>query len=236
MVHHLSLRERNRERTEQEIEAAAMALFAARGFDGTTVEQIAAAAGVSPRTFFRYFPAKEDVVFRDHATAVARLRAALAATDPHEPPLRRVRRAVLAVQAPGRHPDMEVARARLVSEVPALRARFYNLAEEFEAAVAEVLVEDLGQDDDALARAAIITGAVFGALRGARRAAAMLTHPDPQRLVETAFHVVEEGADKHLPPHSTRCPRANGSGANGSAVEDRPDPTSRHRCHGASSV
>ncbi|MDP9369757.1 MAG: TetR family transcriptional regulator [Chloroflexota bacterium] len=223
MAHHLSLRERNRERTEQEIEAAAMALFAERGFDGTTVEQIAAAAGVSPRTFFRYFPTKEDVVFRDHATAVALLREALAETDPNEPPLRRVRRAVLMVQAPGRHPDLEVARARLVSEVPALRACLYGLAEEFEAAVAEALAEDLGQDDDALARAAIITGAVFGALRGARRAAATLAHPNPERLVETAFNVVEEGAAKHLPPRDTGCP-----GAKGSTSEDRPTSPSRH--------
>ncbi len=222
MVHHLSLRERNRERTEQEIEAAAMALFAERGFDGTTVEQIAAAAGVSPRTFFRYFPTKEDVVFRDHATAVARLREALAETDPREPPLRRVRRAVLTVQAPGRHPELEVTRARLVSEVPALRARLYGLAEEFEAAVAEALAEDLKQGDDALARAAIITGAVFGALRGARRAAATLAHPNPERLVETAFNLVEEGAAKHLPPCDSGCPSANGS-----VDEDRPTSASR---------
>lgn len=223
MAHHLSLRERNRERTEQEIEAAAMALFAERGFDGTTVEQIAAAAGVSPRTFFRYFPIKEDVVFRDHATAVARLREALAETDPTEPPLQRVRRAVLAVQAPGRHPELEVARARLVSEVPALRARLYGLAEEFEAVVAEALAEDLGQDEKALAHAAIITGAIFGALRGARRAAATLTHPNPEQLVETAFNVVEEGAAKHLPPCNSGCP-----GPDGSVDVDRPTTASRH--------
>ncbi|WP_240746903.1 TetR family transcriptional regulator [Cryptosporangium phraense] len=56
------LRERRRLATSAEIEAAAFALFEQRGSEHTTVDDIAAAAGVSPRTFFRYFPTKEDAV------------------------------------------------------------------------------------------------------------------------------------------------------------------------------
>ncbi|MFI5960370.1 TetR family transcriptional regulator [Cryptosporangium sp. NPDC051539] len=56
------LRERRRLATAAEIEAAAFALFERQGSEHTTVDDIAAAAGVSPRTFFRYFPTKEDAV------------------------------------------------------------------------------------------------------------------------------------------------------------------------------
>ncbi|MFG1922949.1 TetR family transcriptional regulator [Cryptosporangium sp. NPDC048952] len=69
-----SLRERRRLATSAEIEAAAFELFAERGSEHTTVDDIAAAAGVSPRTFFRYFPTKEDAVLgvkRDFYAAVS---------------------------------------------------------------------------------------------------------------------------------------------------------------------
>ena len=85
-----------------------MALFADQGFDATTIEQIAAAAGIAPRTFFRYFATKEDAVFADHAQNVARLRAALAPLDHDKPLLSRVRRAVLAVQFARQDPALQI--------------------------------------------------------------------------------------------------------------------------------
>lgn len=191
-----SLRERNRARTREEIEVAAFDLFRERGFDAVTVEQIAAVAGVSHRTFYRYFPTKEDVVFGEHEAAVARLRAALAEADPAEPPLRRVRRALIAVQQPGRRPELEVARARLVAESAAVRARNSQLAEDFENMVAEALAPGSGSDDAARARAVIVAAALFGALRGARRAIAEAdpgSRLSPQRAVELALDVAEFG-------------------------------------------
>jgi AcrR family transcriptional regulator len=192
------LRERNRRRTAAEIEGAAFELFRGRGYEATTVEQIAAAAGVSTRTFFRYFPSKEDVVFGDHAATVARLRAALADGPAAEPPLRRVRRVVLATQNPSGDPEREIARARLIAEVPTVRARFLHLVEDFEDAVVDAVVDALGPAEDARARAIIVAAAVFGALRGARRAAGSLANPDPERLVEAAFDLVEHGAGRLL--------------------------------------
>lgn len=89
------LRERKKQRTREALTDAACVLFARQGVEDTTVEQIAAAVDISPRTFFRYFPSKEDVavsVLDQQVTAVIR---ALEARPPAEPVLTALRRAVV---------------------------------------------------------------------------------------------------------------------------------------------
>lgn len=189
-----SLRQRHRERTAADIEAAAFALFVERGVDAVTVEAIAGAAGISPRTFYRSFPTKEDVVFGDHAATLARLRAALAAGDPAEAPLRRVRRALLAVQSPAAQPEREWTRARLIATSPAIRPHAARLVEDLEEAVVATLTAAFAPAPDAATRAHLLAGALFGALRGARRAVAADPTADPVAVIEAVFALVEEGA------------------------------------------
>jgi AcrR family transcriptional regulator len=105
-----------------EVVAAALDLFATQGFDATSVEQIAQAAGISRSTFFRTFGGKDDVVFADHEELLDRLRAFLA--QPHDDPWTAVCDASVQVF---RHfaADPELARRRyaVVRQVPALRDR-----------------------------------------------------------------------------------------------------------------
>lgn len=167
----MPLRQRLRQRTAEEIEAAAFALFAERGYEATTVEQIAAAAGVSTRTFFRYFPSKEAVVFGDHAPTVTRLRAALAGADPALPPAARVRGAMIAAEPDGGGDARRARTAMLVAGVPALRAHHARLVEDLEEVVAAAVAPDFGGGETGLLRARLFAGALFGALRAAQRAA-----------------------------------------------------------------
>jgi AcrR family transcriptional regulator len=102
---------------------AAFTEFTANGFDATTVEQISDAAGVSRRTFFRYFATKEDVIFPDHD----RLRAVVAADLERrraQPPLAAVCAAVaLVFDDYVRHRDVSLLRFTLTRSVTALRDR-----------------------------------------------------------------------------------------------------------------
>lgn len=102
---------------------AAQRLFLARGFEATTVEDITAAAGVSRRTFFRYFPTKADVLWVESPAELERLRAALAVAGPGEDYAEVVVRAVLtALDHPAEQQEWARQRAVLVHAVPAVQA------------------------------------------------------------------------------------------------------------------
>lgn len=76
-----SLRERNRTRTRRDIETAALELFERQGYDNTNVDEIAAQAGISRATFFRYYPSKEEVLFTNESDAVQELVSHVAGRD-----------------------------------------------------------------------------------------------------------------------------------------------------------
>ena len=119
-------RERKKAQTRQRLQEQALRLFIERGYEATTVEQIAAAAGVSHMTFFRYFPTKEDAVLSDSydpllvAAIRARPRAEDAVTRIHTA----VREALSAIYALDR--DALLVRVRLTLRTPALRARLWE--------------------------------------------------------------------------------------------------------------
>jgi len=141
------LRERKKQKTKEAIHRAAMRLFAKRGYEETTIEQIAAAVEISPSTFFNYFPNKEDVVMLDiyEAMAISMLK-----ERPKDEPLnvafRRVLDGLGAIFERDR--DLVMARGRLMMEVPELRARLWDELERTQSFVIELLAERTGRKPD----------------------------------------------------------------------------------------
>ncbi|KWX03390.1 TetR family transcriptional regulator [Carbonactinospora thermoautotrophica] len=143
------LRELKKLRTRRAIQEQALRLFLEKGYAATTVEEIAAAAEVSPATFFRYFPTKEDVVLSDeYDPLIERL---LAERPADEPPVQRVRRALAAgfAQVYAADRDRLLARVRLILDTPALRARLW----ENQLATQELLRRALGGREDTVEEA-----------------------------------------------------------------------------------
>lgn len=153
MTQQANARTRGRPRgtTRRQLEVIALRLFSEYGFDDTTVEQIAAEAGISERTFFRYFPSKGEVLWYQFDDEVAALRSAFAATPPGEPLMDAVRRVVVAANAYSAEDVPELrTRMHLVATVPALAATAGAHYDAWERAVSEFAAQRLGGEPDDL--------------------------------------------------------------------------------------
>ncbi|HEX6467675.1 MAG TPA: TetR family transcriptional regulator [Streptosporangiaceae bacterium] len=163
----LPLRERKKLKTRRAIQDHALRLFAEQGYDATTVEQIADAAEISPSTFFRYFPTKEDCVLSDEYDPV------MAEVFRAQPPemgvidaLRVMYRELLAGMYIGDR-DRILTRSRLVLSVPALRARTFDLMrQESATAFSELAAERAGVPIDD-PRVRVLTWATTAAIEAA---------------------------------------------------------------------
>src|SRR5690348_10261397 len=119
------LRERKKRRTRHAIAGAALRLFAERGYEETTISDIAAAADISPRTFFSYFPSKDDVVFAEMDERLATVRDRLASRPSGETPLatfRRVAEELLMAIAAG-DSESGAIQVAMIRERPSLQAQ-----------------------------------------------------------------------------------------------------------------
>ena len=190
-----SLRERKKAATHRELMAAALRLFEERGFDETTVEEIAAAADVAPRTFFRYFPAKVDILFADHQERVALLRETLATRSPDEPVVEAVRRPSLAgVARVAADPSLFLTRSRLVASIPAAHAHGRHLDADFEDVIAEAVLAGSESDPATDLEARVVARTTWGATCAARDAwLASDAELDPRELLNEAFDLVQHG-------------------------------------------
>jgi mycofactocin system transcriptional regulator len=147
---------RRRATSRAELEHAAFALFAAHGFDATTVDDIAAAAGIGRRTFFRYFPSKNDVPWGAFEDELDRMRVRLKACPPEVPLMDAIRLALIDFNrvAPDQVP-LHRRRMELILRVPTLLAHSTLRFTAWRAVVAEFVAERTGRRPDDLAPQAI---------------------------------------------------------------------------------
>lgn len=177
-------RARNRARTRRALIDAALERFAEEGFDGVSVERIADAAGVSPRTFFRYFPTKEDVVFADYETEFDVWDAVTATPEPGEPLLETIRRGTHRVVA-----DYEADPQRwdrwfaLIASEPALQRRMLESQARLRHRATLALARLLGVDAATDPRPAALAAAAMAATEAASRAWYAAGKPRPRREV-----------------------------------------------------
>jgi AcrR family transcriptional regulator len=160
------LRERKKARTRAAIREHALRLFREQGYEATTVDQIAEAAEVSPSTFFRYFPTKEDVVLQDDFDLLAV--GAFEAQPSGLPPVAAFRMA--AKQALESLSEEDLARLRETAELtltlPEVRARAMDEFARTITVIAEAMARRTGRDPDDFA-VRNVAGAVIGVIMAA---------------------------------------------------------------------
>ncbi len=158
---------RRRVTSRAELEHAAFDLFGRQGFDRTTVDDIAAAAGIGRRTFFRYFPSKNDVPWGDFEAQLERMRARLAACQRQTPLMDAIRVAIVDFnriepeQVPWHRRRME-----LILRTPTLQAHSTLRYAAWRQVIAEFVGDRTGQSPDALAPRTIAYAALGVAVAG----------------------------------------------------------------------
>jgi len=165
-----SLRQRKKKATRAALVAAANQFFHDKGFDATTIDELCDAVEISRRTFFRYFPSKEELVFPHRAERLQRFLSFLEAAPDDESPFDTLRRAtkVFAVEYMENR-EHSIAQQQLIRSSPSLQALEGAIDREWEAAMASVFVQRSGPGADTELRAWVLAGATLGVIRATLR-------------------------------------------------------------------
>ena len=159
------LRERKKQRTRETIVEAAFELFAERGFDGTTIADIAEAAEIAPRTFFSYFPSKDDVVFHDFEQKQETIASWLNDREPGTNAIDALRAGIAGSSAEPDpdHVEQQCLRKELIRENESLAAHSQHLKGRFADMLGDAVAVDLGDDPGDL-RPRLVSAAATAAI------------------------------------------------------------------------
>ena len=189
------LRERKKAETRAALQDAAIRLADRDGIDKVSVEAIADAVGVSARTFFNYFPSKEDAIVGVSPSVPSPVAGNLRARPASEAPLESLRISVRAsVERLQEDPDRWVVRRRLVQRHPELATRYAARLAEVEQDLVVEMARRLGVDPESDTYPAILVGAAMVATRVAMTV--WQEHDDPPdlgRLIDEGFAHLADG-------------------------------------------
>jgi AcrR family transcriptional regulator len=166
----MGLRERKKEQTRRAIEDAAFRLFQERGYQATTVADIAEAADIAPRTFFAYFPSKEAVVFGDFDETFGALQLHMGERGPDVDTFQGVRAWIGGmIEAEQVADDRDHLRRCLIADNEQLAAHERHIMGRFERLIAENVARDLGDDPDDLQPRLVAAAAVAALMAMSRK-------------------------------------------------------------------
>jgi AcrR family transcriptional regulator len=194
----MGLRETKKLRTRQEIADHAMGLFATRGFDHVTVAEVAAAAGVSEKTVFNYFPTKEDLFFDEVPARQAAIVEAIRGREPGESITSALRR-LQSAECPRLASQAFATFARIIEESPALLNKELEVMAGFGQVLTDAIQAELGVDErDARIAAGLLVSVHRQLFRTARKNALAGVHGPAavRRLradLDRAYHLLEHG-------------------------------------------
>ncbi|MFG2502309.1 TetR family transcriptional regulator [Streptomyces sp. NPDC048441] len=193
----VSLAQRKRQLVSDELTGAALHLLARKGFDAVTVDEIASVAGVSKRTFFRYFASKEDVVIQFLAEMGTNMRAELAGRPAREPLSLALRHTVrVSVDACAGHTEQALRIVQLILGTPALLARFLERQAQWRDELAEELAARLELDPRAGLYAQLAAGIALSAFSTVlQRWSTSGGAEDPTALTDQVFAMIAPALD-----------------------------------------
>lgn len=160
------LRERKKRQTRERLIEASFTLFAERGFDNVSVSEIAARVDVSERTFFRYFPSKEAVIFHDADERRRHVDELVANLPANLSLVEGLRRALQTLSHEFEESkDLQMARARLVASTPSLQTLILHHEQEWVQSFANAVADRLGLDPDDDLRPELTAAVIVAAFR-----------------------------------------------------------------------